>query len=237
MTSTIQARLDQLRQQLHDSLTDTRLSDEEKRQLTQALRDAKLPEEGLRQLRNGAFDLVRHHLETISPADPHALVRWLDGVMRAVDVARTPGGSHHSQSHFSPGNDCLNAIVTQLRGSRESIDICVFTVSDDRISDEILAAHRRGVALRLITDNDKAFDRGSDIDRLRASGVNVRIDETEAHMHHKFALFDRRWLLNGSYNWTRSAAEHNEENLDITNDPTLLRQFQTAFDELWASLR
>ena len=233
-----QDMLHRLRQQLQDSLLDARLSDDEKRQLTQTLRDAQLPEEGLRQLRNGAFELVRQQLQTaaIEPTDPQALVRWLEGVMRALDVSRTSGGSHRAQAYFSPGTDCLNAILGQLRSSRQSVDICVFTLSDDRISQEVLAAHRRGVKLRLITDNDKAFDRGSDIDSLRAAGVNVRIDVTPAHMHHKYALFDRRWLLNGSYNWTRSACEHNEENLILCNDPGLLSQFQAAFEALWAQL-
>jgi cardiolipin hydrolase len=236
MAQDSQELLRQLRQQLQDSLQDARLSDDEKRQLTQTLRDAQLPEEGLRQLRNGAFELVRQQLGTLESAAPQALVRWLEGVMRALDVSRTSGGSHRAQAYFSPGTTCLNAILGQLRSSRECVDICVFTLSDDRISQEVLAAHRRGVVLRLITDNDKAFDSGSDINSLRSAGVNIRIDCTPAHMHHKYALFDRRWLLNGSYNWTRSACEHNEENLVLCNDPGLLRQFQAAFESLWDSL-
>jgi phosphatidylserine/phosphatidylglycerophosphate/cardiolipin synthase-like enzyme len=79
------------------------------------------------------------------------------------------------------------------------------------------------------------FDNGSDVRALARAGVPVRIDNTDAHMHHKFALFDQRWLLNGSYNWTRSAAEHNEENLVLCNDASLLRQFQGAFETMWAA--
>jgi len=225
-----------LLEQLQRSLEDSRLSDDEKRLLTESLRSARLPEDGLRQLRNQAFDLVRQHLNDVDAADPMALVRWLEGVVRALDVSRTPGGSHRAQAWFSPGEDCRRAIIGQLRACRQSADICVFTISDDRISDEVLAAHRRGVAVRLITDNDKADDRGSDVGRLDAAGVAVRMDRTEAHMHHKFALFDRRWLLNGSYNWTRSASTDNEENLVLSNDPNLLRQFGQAFDGLWAQL-
>ena len=223
--------------QLEKTLADSRLSDEEKRDLTQSLRSAKLPEEGLRRMRNQAFDLVRQRMAEVDETDPQALVRWLEGVVRALDVSRSPGGAHRSQAWFSPGNDCVNAVVGQLRACRTRADICVFTVSDDRISDEVLAAHRRGVAVRVITDNDKAFDAGSDVRRLQAAGVPLVVDETDAHMHHKFALFDGRWLLNGSFNWTRSASEHNEENLVVSNDPELLRQFQLAFDSLWQTLR
>jgi mitochondrial cardiolipin hydrolase len=226
-------RLAELLRQLEDSLSDARLSDDEKRLLTQTLRGAELPEEGLRQLRNQAFELVRGRLGELAPL---ALVRWLDGVVRALDVSRSPAGAQRAQAYFSPGEDCLDAIVGQLRGCRHSADLCVFTLSDDRISREVLAAHRRGVALRLVTDDAKAFDLGSDVAALRDAGVPVAVDRTPAHMHHKFALFDGGWLLNGSYNWTRSACQYNEENLVLCNDPGLIRQFAQLFERLWSSL-
>ena len=223
--------------QLETTLEDSRLSDEEKRALTHSLRSAQLPEDGLRRLRNQAFQLVQERMGEVDTSDPQALVRWLEGVVRALDVSRSPSGAYRSQAWFSPGADCARAVVGQLRACRLRADICVFTLSDDRISDEVLAAHQRGVAVRVITDNDKAFDAGSDANRLRAAGVPLLIDQTDAHMHHKFALFDQRWLLNGSFNWTRSASERNEENLVLCNDPALLERFEAQFEALWVSLR
>lgn len=226
--------MDDLLREIEQSIADERLSDDEKRTLIQALRETSPPEEGLRQLRNRAFELARARTQ-----DPEqlALIRWLDGVVRALDVGRLPSGTVRSQVHFSPGTDCLSAIVRQLRGARVRIDLCVFTLSDDRITEEVLAALRRGVAVRLLTDNDKESDAGSDVGRLRQQGVAVAVDRTPAHMHHKFALVDGTWLLNGSYNWTRSACEHNEENLVVTNDPGLVRSFQAQFELLWSRLR
>lgn len=72
---------------------------------------------------------------------------------------------------------------------------------------EILAAYQRKLAVRIVTDNEKELDSGSDIARCRAEGIAVRVDRSSAHMHHKFALFDGQVLINGSYNWTRSAAQ------------------------------
>lgn len=233
-----ETRIQALQQQLQASLEDARLNDDEKQALSQALRTSPVPEEGLRRLRNQAFDMVRERLgEPDGDAtDPQALLRWVEGVVRVLDASRGGASAHRSQAWFSPGQDCLRAIQGQLRACRQRVDICVFTLSDDRISSEVLAAHRRGVAVRLLTDNDKSFDDGSDVRALARAGVPVRVDNTAAHMHHKFALFDQRWLLNGSYNWTRSAAEHNEENLVLCNDPALLRPFQSMFDALWDSL-
>jgi phosphatidylserine/phosphatidylglycerophosphate/cardiolipin synthase-like enzyme len=159
-------------------------------------------------------------------------------VVRAIDTGRSPDNAVvRSQAFFSPGTACLQAIRQQLRAAKRSIDLCVFTLSDDRITAEVLAAHRRGVSLRCISDNDKEFDLGSDIGQLRAAGIPVAVDRTDAHMHHKFAIFDGMRLLNGSYNWTRSACDFNEENLVLTNDPSLVRRFADEFDTLWKELQ
>jgi phosphatidylserine/phosphatidylglycerophosphate/cardiolipin synthase-like enzyme len=52
-------------------------------------------------------------------------------------------------------------------------------------------------------------------------------------MHHKFAIFDQRLLVTGSYNWTRSAAERNRENLAVTDDRRLVAAFREEFERLW----
>jgi phosphatidylserine/phosphatidylglycerophosphate/cardiolipin synthase-like enzyme len=55
-------------------------------------------------------------------------------------------------------------------------------------------------------------------------------------MHHKYAVFDQKTTLTGSYNWTRSADKHNDENFVITSDPTINRAYSGHFDRLWNAL-
>jgi phosphatidylserine/phosphatidylglycerophosphate/cardiolipin synthase-like enzyme len=55
-------------------------------------------------------------------------------------------------------------------------------------------------------------------------------------MHHKFAIADGTRLLNGSFNWTRSASRVNEENVMVTSEAAAVAAFRTEFDRLWASL-
>ncbi len=141
-----------------------------------------------------------------------------------------------SLAFFSPGPDCLGQVVHCFQAARQTVDVCVFTITDDRIAGAMLEAHRRGVRVRIVTDNDKAGDLGSDIERLEAAGIPTKIDRTPYHMHHKFAIFDGTRLLNGSYNWTRGAADQNAENVIDTGDRDLVAAFQRQFDFLWAKL-
>ena len=111
--------------------------------------------------------------------------------------------------------------------------ICVFTISDDRLSDAIMSAHRSGLTVRVISDNDKMHDRGSDVERLYQAGVDVRIDRSPEHMHHKFMVIDGRTVMTGSYNWTRSAETRNEETIIAVDDPQLAARFSEEFERIW----
>ena len=136
-------------------------------------------------------------------------------------------------SHFSPGTEILDAILARLETCSSEIDICVYTLSDDRLMDAILQCHREGITLRILSDNDKMFDQGSDIQMLHRAGLAVKVDNSPAHMHHKFMVVDRSTVLTGSYNWTRSAATKNAENLVVIEDQETARQFTEEFERLW----
>ena len=198
--------VDSLLLQIQSSLDDIRFGDDEKHAFAQALEGTHPGDELRRRLRNRAFDLVRERLFQ-GESRVVELVKWLEGVAKVLDGGQVNTKAIESHAYFSPGLSCLDAVRNYLRRARKSIDICVFTVSDDRISSEIRAAHQRGVRVRLITDNDKEMDAGSDVEWLRDAGIPVAVDQTSAHMHHKFALIDGEWVLNGSFNWTRSASE------------------------------
>jgi mitochondrial cardiolipin hydrolase len=198
---------------------------------------AHAPDEAARSLaRSRAFALAKTELT----GEATRVLEWLEEVVKVF--GRPPGGSaptppEPSGAFFSPGTTCIQEVLRQFHLARQTCDVCVFTITDDRITSAILQAHGRGVAVRVITDDEKSHDLGSDIDRLRAAGIPCKMDVgNAAHMHHKFALFDARRLMTGSFNWTRSASEQNEENLIVTADPTLVRAFGERFEALWGRM-
>ncbi len=213
---------------LEQAFADRRLDGDEKLDLRHLAED--LSPDLKRYARNRAFELVRDVVARgESPAT--SAVLWLEQVVKTLDA--TDAGPARSEAHFSPGQACRGAILDCLHQARQTVDICVFTLADDRITEAVLKTHERGIAVRLISDNDKANDEGSDVDFLQRKGVPVRVDRTVHHMHHKFALFDNRLLLNGSFNWTRSASENNHENVVLTTDSGLVNTFVQHFEALW----
>ena len=190
-----------------------------------------LDAEQIRRLRNTAFAIARELIGS-NPDATFDVLRWLEQVVRTLDVAQVVTTAA-TTAYFSPGDTCLRALQSLLSGARKTLDICVFTIADDRLTDAILDAQRRGVSVRIITDDDKRFDTGSDVSRLAAAGIAVRTDRAPVHMHHKFAIADGTRLANGSFNWTRSASIGNDENLVLSEDAGLVRVFAAQFERLW----
>lgn len=217
----------ELKDALRRTLDDLRLSRGESKALRDLVADYKHDRDALAFLRNSAFEIARGKVE----AEPLEVIDWLEQVDKIVDNA-TRAPKPRSEVAFSPGEDALYLILAELKAARESLDICVFTITDDRIAEAILDAHARGVRMRIVADDDKSLDVGSDVARLRSSGIAVRMDPYPDHMHHKFAIADRAVLITGSYNWTRGATR-NHENLLVTEDPALVRVYADTFDRLW----
>ncbi len=138
-----------------------------------------------------------------------------------------------NQVFFSPGENCVNHIIDLINEAYNQLDICVFTISDDRISRAIVDAMKKGVAVRIISDNFKVEDTGSDILDLSRVGIPVKLDTSTNHMHHKFMIIDKKIVLTGSYNWTRSAASYNQENIISTDDELVISKFSNEFEKLW----
>ncbi len=217
---------------LTKTLEDHRLSRSERRAFGAVLDGMNLERRELEVIRAKAFDQARAALADGRDA---AVLEWLEDVVAVLAAKGSPGArGSRSVAFFSPGEDCRKSIRELARSARRSLWICVFTITDNRIADAILDAYRRRVDVRILTDNEKAEDLGSDIEGLERSGVPVRVDVSDKHMHHKFAIADGKRVLTGSYNWTRAAAEENEENLVVSDDVHLVRAFSAEFEKLWA---
>ncbi len=217
------------------TLKDGRLSRSEKQALKKVFAELR-PDHRMRAVyRRRAFEAAA---EAMGARKSRLALDWLDEILRIVEPGtKPPKEAVRSEALFSPDDNICQYLKGLLDGSGQAIDICVFTITDDRITSSILRAHRRKVPVRIISDNDKAFDAGSDISGLKRAGIPVVVDRDRNHMHHKFALFDRRILVTGSYNWTRSASHSNRENFVVTGDPKLVGKFQEEFERLWLVFR
>lgn len=226
----VNPQMSKLEKFMKESLEDFALSRSEKKELKSHLAKIAGNSTEQAQTRQLAFKLAQGAINEFGQI---TALDWLQGVIKLL---YTSENEIKASAFFSPGDDCLHRIRRLISESRHTLDICVFTITDNRIVRKLEEAHARGLKIRIISDDDKSMDLGSDLAHLSREGIDCRLDRTTAHMHHKFAIADQDLLLTGSYNWTRSAATENDENIVVTNNPGLVRSFTGKFEEMWRQL-
>ena len=219
----------ELEAMLRQSLEDQVMTRAENKLLKAWLKERNMTTHELGVARSILFDIARDNQHRVP-----LIVDWLEIANKLL--LPKAGPTFGNDVFFSPGQACREAIQSVIRSAVHILRICVFTISDDHITKEIIAAHHKGVDVRVLTDNPKLYDKGSDIEQLAGEGIAVRVDETNKHMHHKFAVADKAQVITGSYNWTRSAARVNEENLLLTDEPKTIRAYTKEFDQLWSEM-
>jgi phosphatidylserine/phosphatidylglycerophosphate/cardiolipin synthase-like enzyme len=218
--------MDKLLTYLESSIADEVFSRTEKKTFKSLVSESMLDQNRLNFLRSKIYELAS---QKITSTNHQFILEWVKTANSALIVPTV----ETTDAFFSPGDACRNTIIRNIETATEKLHICVFTISDDSITNSLLTAHKKGVNIKIITDNDKSFDVGSDVEQLARAGVAVKMDTTPNHMHHKFMVSDQRSLITGSYNWTLSAAKYNHENIIVTREATVVKSFAQQFDQLW----
>lgn len=134
------------------------------------------------------------------------------------------------QVFFTPGTDCERNIIKKINKAK-TIDIAVYSISNQNIVDSIITAKNNGTKIRVITDRTQAKVKGSLIDTLRSAGIPVLTNKKHKIEHNKFAVFDNIHIVSGSYNWTTNASMYNSENCIFFNQQN--NEFTNRFEQLW----
>ena len=131
---------------------------------------------------------------------------------------------------FTPGPQCADNIIREINRAH-TIDIAVYAITAPDIADAIVAAHGRGVRVRIVSDRTMAAHHASQIPRLRDAGIAVATNTQYKIEHNKFAVFDNRRVVTGSFNWTTNASDSNSENCVFFIQTH--GEFNARFEYLW----
>ena len=140
-----------------------------------------------------------------------------------------------TEVYFSLYDNPQKEIIKNINQAEAFINIAMYIFTDREVAFPLVKAHERGVKIRVYLDKQQVDYKYSQSRFLVQKGLKVRISSNNYIMHHKFAIIDNRLLLTGSYNWTFSANNRNDENLLIIDDPEIIEIFQNQFVNLWTN--
>lgn len=124
------------------------------------------------------------------------------------------------EAYFCPEDDCQKHVLDVLKTAQKSIHFMAYSFTDDDIG-SLLSDKKRNLDVKGVFDPRK--DKYSEYEKLKDVS-------TIAKVHHKVFIVDGSTVITGSYNPTRNADEHNDENIIIIRDPQIAQQFEKEFE-------
>lgn len=146
------------------------------------------------------------------------------------------------KSYFSPTDTAkAKAVFDLVDNSVKTLDIQMFFFTDQEVADKIIAAHNRGVAVRMIIDAGGGSNAYSKTGLLCNAGIPVKTENWGSKQHNKWGVADsnvpgKGTVVVGSMNWTLAGDEKNDENTIYVRNDSFAGEFQADFDAKWASL-
>jgi phosphatidylserine/phosphatidylglycerophosphate/cardiolipin synthase-like enzyme len=132
--------------------------------------------------------------------------------------------------YFSPDDGVAGQIVRLIRGAQQEIAFLAFSFTSDQIAAALVERMEHGVSVSGVFDASQVrANTGTEFERLREAGAQVRLDGGPGSMHHKVIIIDDSIVITGSYNFSRSAEERNDENTLVIHDPAIARLYIKEF--------
>jgi len=145
---------------------------------------------------------------------------------------------------FTPDDNIRETLIKLINSEQNSIKIAVFSFTDQSIASALLKVAANGILVEIVTDPSALHDPFGKIAELRNHNICIFIYKPIHNksiiidkMHNKFIVFgkniqDKSLLWTGSFNFTKSASSHNQENVVILDDDLLINQFNQQFNRL-----
>jgi phosphatidylserine/phosphatidylglycerophosphate/cardiolipin synthase-like enzyme len=192
-------------------------------------------------------------------------------LVEAARDASTPDAPVHYANLLEVGEDALLLRVHLIRAAKKSIDIQTFIWAEDDsgwlVLDELIAAAKRGVRVRVIVDQLFSLDDVEWLSRIASAHANIELrlynptfDEAvtqplefaagivccfssfNERMHNKLFLVDGEIGIAGGRNYEDRYfdwdAEFDYRDRDVlVTGPHAGREMQASFDEFWSNRR
>jgi phosphatidylserine/phosphatidylglycerophosphate/cardiolipin synthase-like enzyme len=131
-------------------------------------------------------------------------------------------------------NGIDTALAAAINAARGTIDIAAFEFNNPVLTQAVLDAHRRGVKVRMVTDNEHGLnDDDTTIGQFTAAGIPVVDDGRSALMHNKFMIIDSTTVWTGSWNYTINDTYRNNNNAVALRSRRAVQSYQAEFDEMF----
>jgi phosphatidylserine/phosphatidylglycerophosphate/cardiolipin synthase-like enzyme len=133
------------------------------------------------------------------------------------------------KNYFSTHDEVGAKICEELAQAKESIHFLAFSFTHKEIGRAMNAASERGAFVSGVFENSQAGSKSSLYKTMRERGFEVYKDGNPKNMHHKCIIIDGETVIAGSFNFSASADDSNDENIVIFRHREIAQKFEEEF--------
>lgn len=140
------------------------------------------------------------------------------------------------ENYFAPEIEVAPIVGDLIRQAQNEILFMTFSFTHEDVGEAMLEMAEEGVTVQGVfetTGSDQSFSYYTIMNEENVPGVEIRRDGNPRIMHHKVIILDRQTVIFGSFNFTGSANDSNDENLVVVHDPTFASFFVEEFFWVW----
>ncbi|HNT74751.1 MAG TPA: phospholipase D-like domain-containing protein [Anaerolineae bacterium] len=137
------------------------------------------------------------------------------------------------ENFFEAEGDVRVRMIELLEQAESSIYFLAFSFTDDDIAQAMIKQHRAGLTVQGVFEKRNAEGTGSEFAIFQKAGIDVLADGNPYVMHHKVIIIDEAIVITGSYNFSASAANNNDENVLIVHSAEVAAQYLAEFKRVY----
>ena len=166
---------------------------------------------------------------------------FIEGLFGPKKRSSTPyttvdlGGGVTVEVYFSPEDGVDQHVVAAIQNASTSVHFMAYSFTSDPIGEAMRAQAENGVEVRGVFDEAQyKSNKGGEFDPFQQAGLPVRLDGISGLLHDKVIIVDSQTVITGSYNFSASAENNNDENLLIIHSPAVAAQYEQSFEQIYA---
>jgi phosphatidylserine/phosphatidylglycerophosphate/cardiolipin synthase-like enzyme len=136
------------------------------------------------------------------------------------------------ENYFAPEDKVSPILVDLVSNAQKSIHFLAFSFTHDDLGQAMLERAKAGVKVSGVFETRGADTQHGEYPPMREAGLDVHLDGNPYVMHHKVIIVDEAIVVTGSYNFSASADESNDENVLIIHNPDIAQQYLEEFQRV-----
>ena len=166
---------------------------------------------------------------------PNLFARSLCFVALILACPVGAGWSATVEVYYGPDDAPLDRLTALYRRATRYLYVAVYGLTSPSAVEAMVAAKKRGVDVRMITDRQRTEDVKQRIalQTLQLAGIPILVNEHDGLMHLKQVVIDDEVNTTGSMNHTTSGNRYNDERFDVIADHAITVKAREKFLAMW----